>query len=156
MKRFKNILFVADSELKGGDALERAVTLAEHNQAELTVVSFMDEFPTDVGVEIQGISMIKLRDTLLEKQQLLLETMVTSIGDKQIPIKTKVLTGVAFLAIIQEVLSNKNDLLVKTVEEEGVLEILFGSSDMHLLRKCPCPIIWKNALECVARPVLAV
>jgi nucleotide-binding universal stress UspA family protein len=66
--------------------------------------------------------------------------MVTSIGEKQIPIKIKVLTGVAFLALIQEVLNNKIDLLVKTAEEEGVIERLFGSSDMHILRKCPCPV----------------
>jgi nucleotide-binding universal stress UspA family protein len=73
MKRFNNILFVADSELKGGDAFERAVTLAEHNQAKLTVVSIIEELPTDSNAEIQGISMIKLQNAILEKQQLQLE-----------------------------------------------------------------------------------
>ena len=140
MKRFKNILFVTDSELKGGDAFERAVTLAEHNQARLTVVSIIEELPTDSSAEIQGISMIKLQDAILEQQQFQLEKMVTSFGEKQIPIKAKVLTGVAFLALIQEVLSNNIDLLVKTADEEGMIERLFGSSDMHLLRKCPCPV----------------
>ena len=140
MKRFNNILFVAASELKGDGAFERVVTLAEHNQAKLTVVSIIEDIPTDSSVEIQGISMIKLRDAILEKQQFRLEAMVRSIGEKQIPIKFKVLTGVAFLALIQEVLSNKIDLLVKTAEAEGVIERLLGSSDMHLLRKCPCPV----------------
>ena len=36
MRRFKNILFVADSELKDGDAFERAVSSAENNQVNLT------------------------------------------------------------------------------------------------------------------------
>ena len=129
-----------DSELKGGDAFEREVMLAEHNQARLTVVSIMEEFPTDSSDETQGISMTKLREAILDKQQFQLEAMVTSIGEKQIPIKTKVLTGVAFLTLIQEVLSNKIDLLIKTAGEDGVIERLFGSSDMHLLRKCPCPV----------------
>jgi len=140
MKRFKNILFVANSELKEGDALKRSVTLAEHNKAELTVVSIMEELPIDSSAEIQGISMTKLQDAILEKLQFQLEAMVSSLGKKRTPIKTKVLTGVAFLALIQEVLSNKIDLLIKTADEEGVVERLFGSSDMHLLRKCPCPV----------------
>jgi universal stress protein E len=140
MKRFKNILFVADSELKGGSALEHVVTLAENNQARLTVVSIIEEPPTDSIEEIQGISMIELQKSILEKQQFQLKAMVTSIGEKQIPIKTKVLTGVAFLVLIQEILRQKIDLLVKTAEEEGVIERLFGSSDMRLLRKCPCPV----------------
>ena len=46
MKRFKNILFVSEPELKGGNAFERAVMLAENNQAQLTVVSIMEEIPT--------------------------------------------------------------------------------------------------------------
>ena len=46
MKRFKNILFVADSELEGGDVFERVVTLAENNQARLTVVSILEGLPT--------------------------------------------------------------------------------------------------------------
>jgi len=139
MKRFKNILFVADSELKGGDAFERAVTLAENNQAQLTVVSILEEFPTEGSEEIQGVSMAELRDAIMDKRQLQLETMATSIG-KNIKINSKILTGVAFLALIREVLGQKIDLLIKTAEEEGFMDKLFASSDMHLLRKCPCPV----------------
>lgn len=140
MKRFKNILFVADSELKGGDAFERAVTLAENNQARLTVVSIVEGLPVRISEEIQGISLTELRDAIMDKRQSQLETMVTSIG-KKIPISSKVLTGVDFLVLIREVLSKKIDLLIKTAaEEEGIMGRLFGSSDMHLLRKCPCPV----------------
>ncbi|MCW8928753.1 MAG: universal stress protein [Gammaproteobacteria bacterium] len=140
MKRFKKILFVANSKLRNDDAFERAVTLAEHNQSELTVVSVMEELPENSIDKIQSISMTKLRDSLLEQKYCQLEAMVSSIGDREVPIKIKVLTGVAFLTLIQEVLSNNIDLLIKTVDEEGVFERLFGSSDMHLLRKCPCPV----------------
>ena len=38
MKRFKNILLIADSERQQDNALQRAITLAENNQADLTVV----------------------------------------------------------------------------------------------------------------------
>ena len=139
MKRFKNILFVADSELKGGDAFERAVMLAENNQAQLTIVSILDELPMWTGEDMQVISMLELQDTIMKKRQQQLKALVSSI-EKKISVSTKVLTGVAFLVLVREVLSQKFDLLIKTAEEEGFMDRIFTSSDMHLLRKCPCPV----------------
>ncbi|MCU7938117.1 MAG: universal stress protein [gamma proteobacterium symbiont of Bathyaustriella thionipta] len=139
MKRFKNILFVADPELRGGEAFERAVMLAENNQAQLTVVSILEELPTPGNENIQGISMQALQNAIMDKQQQQLENLLSSIG-KTMPISAKVLTGVAFLVLIREVLSKKIDLLIKTADEEDIMDKFFGSSDMHLLRKCPCPV----------------
>ncbi len=140
MKRFKNILFVADSELKGGDAFERAVSLAENNQAQLTVVSILEELPALSSEDIQGVSMAELQDAIMDKQRFKLEALITSIG-KNVHISSKILTGVAFLVLIREVLSQKIDLLIKTTEKQaGFMDNLFASSDMHLLRKCPCPV----------------
>jgi len=82
MKRFKNILFVADSELRGGDALDRAVILAENNQAHLTVVSIIEELPELGSEEIQGISMSELHDAIIDKRQLQLEGLLSSISTK--------------------------------------------------------------------------
>jgi universal stress protein E len=114
MKRFKNILFVADSELKGGDALERAVSLAENNQARLTVISILEKLPTGYSQKIHGGSWTGLQNTLMDKQQLQLESLVASIR-KKIQVNTKVLTGKPFLALIREVLRHKRDLVIKTV-----------------------------------------
>jgi len=38
MKRFKNILLLADGDCWEDTALQRGVTLAEHNQADLTII----------------------------------------------------------------------------------------------------------------------
>ena len=48
MKRFKNILLVYDGEQQIFSSLKRAVTLAENNQADLTIVRVFDfpEAPT--------------------------------------------------------------------------------------------------------------
>ena len=139
MKRFKNILFVADAELQGGDAFEEAVRLAENNQAQLTVVSVLEDLPSGSSEKVQDMSMTDLQSVIMDKQRLQMESFVTSVG-KTIQIRSKVLTGVAFLVLIREVLSQKIDLVIKTAEKEGLMDRLFGSSDMHLLRKCPCPV----------------
>jgi universal stress protein E len=42
------------------------------------------------------------------------------------------------------------------VEKDGVIERLFGSTDMHLLRKCPCPVwLMKSSMAEHYRKILA-
>jgi nucleotide-binding universal stress UspA family protein len=59
---------------------------------------------------------------------------------ERVEILTKVLVGIPFLEIIREVLRNGRDLVIRTPENPDWLDRLFGSDDMHLLRKCPCPV----------------
>ena len=48
MQRFKNVLYVSVFDSVGKAALERAVTLANNNQASLTVVEVIDKLPANV------------------------------------------------------------------------------------------------------------
>jgi len=59
---------------------------------------------------------------------------------QRIEIQSKVLIGTPFLEIIREVLRKAHDLVIKIPENRDWLDRLFGSDDMHLLRKCPCPV----------------
>ncbi|MDX2502889.1 MAG: universal stress protein [Gammaproteobacteria bacterium] len=155
MKRFKHILFVADSEFQCSDAFARAVTLAENNQANLTVVSIMDELPGGYRQKIHGISLADLNDPIKNNQQLQLENLITST-QKNIQISIKILTGPSFIAVIQEVLNHKMDLVIKTVDEEKFMDRFLGSSDMHLLRKCPCPVwLMKSSKQGYFKKILA-
>jgi len=52
-----------------------------------------------------------------------------------------VATGTLFLEVIRAVQRNAHDLVMKVAEHHsGLAPTLFGSADMHLLRKCPCPV----------------
>jgi universal stress protein E len=156
MKCFKNILFVIDYDSQDCDALNRVVALAEHNQANLTVVSILDEFPGDQNSKIYGISINELQEAMMEKRRLQLERQVASVR-KKLRISTKVIIGTSFMAIIREVLQFKRDLLIKVAEkEEGVIERFFGTTEMRLLRKCPCPVwLMKSCKPDNPRKILA-
>ena len=53
----------------------------------------------------------------------------------------KILIGKPFLEIIREVLRNHHDLVIKSTEgRTAAKQLLFGSTDLHLMRKCPCPV----------------
>ena len=139
MKRFKNILFVTDSRLTGGDALERAVSLAENNQASLTIIDVAERITAGIGMPNGGPISSALQAATVSEHSQGLETLVDPYR-KRIEIQTMALTGVPFLEIIREVLRNGHDLVIKMPETRDWLDRLFDSDDMHLLRKCPCPV----------------
>ena len=155
MKRFKNILFVTDSELKGGVALERAVSLAENNQARLMVVDVIPRVTAGIGMPEGGPISADLQTAMVNAHLQELETLVDP-GRKRIEIQTRVLIGTPFLEIIREVLRKGHDLVIKRPEIHPWLDRLFGSDDMHLLRKCPCPVwLIKSGVPKSYRRILA-
>ncbi|MEA3243827.1 MAG: universal stress protein [Pseudomonadota bacterium] len=139
MRRFKNLIFVADSGLKGGEAFERAVSLAENNQARLKVVDVVERVTAGIGMPEGGPISAELQAAVVGEHAQGLETLVDPYC-KRIQIQTRVLKGTPFLEIIREVLSNGHDLVIKPPETRDWLDRLFDSDDMHLLRKCPCPV----------------
>lgn len=139
MKRFKDILCVVEAGEACEPALERAVTLAENNHASLTVVDVTERVATGIGKPEGGPISADLQAAMVGVQAQVLEILVNPYR-KRIKIKTKVLVGTPFLEIIREVLRNGRDLVIKIPETQDWLDRLFGSDDMHLLRKCPCPV----------------
>jgi len=52
----------------------------------------------------------------------------------------EVAVGTPLLQIIRDMLRNDRDLVIRCAEIIGLVGRFFGSDDMHLLRKCPCPV----------------
>ncbi len=139
MKRFKDILCVVKSGKAGRQAIERAVALAENNQASLTVVSVVERVTIGIGIPKDSPVPADLQAALVAAHAQNLETLIGPYRNRA-EIKTRVLTGTPFLEIIREVLRGGRDLVIKSPEPREWLDRLFDSDDMHLLRKCPCPV----------------
>ena len=139
MKRFKDILCKIEPEKECKLALERAVTLAENNQANLTVITVAPSISTGIGMPEGGPISTDLQAATVNSHKLELENLVEPYR-LRIKIETRVLIGTPFLEIIREVLRNAHDLVIKCPESLDWLDRLFSSDDKHLLRKCPCPV----------------
>lgn len=139
MKRFKDILCVVETEQGWEPTLERAVTLAENNQAKLTVAAVIDRIPAGLGMPDAGPISADLQAAMASARTQTLDALIEPYR-KRIEIQTKLLVGVPYLEIIREVLRNGHDLVIRAPEARNWLDRLFGSDDMHLLRKCPCPV----------------
>lgn len=128
MKQFKHILYVAEQTVSQAWDIARAVILAENNQASLTVIDVMpaisDEYRSDT---------VKCRMKALE--------VLVEPYRSRVTITIDVVIGTLFLETVRAVLRNSYDLVVKTAENPEYARRLFGSDDMHLLRKCPCPLL---------------
>lgn len=141
MQRFKNILLVVNDDTNGQIALEHAIALSKRNQARLTVINPIEEVPRDVGLLAGADTAASLHQQVLAEHNQYLEQYVMPIREEGIKVTTKVLSGAPFLDIIREVLRNEHDLVMITAEgKAGLREMLFGSTTMHLMRKCPCPV----------------
>ncbi|MCB1737604.1 MAG: universal stress protein [Gammaproteobacteria bacterium] len=141
MKRFKNILFLADHVPIPTRAIGRAIQLAKTNQARLTVLavgtvpdpSIID---TPAGNSLANALQIDLLAGIDDA------LMQLDPQDREgITIHSRAELGVPFVVAIQTVAHDRHDLVIKAAERpSGNVERLFGSTDMHLLRKCPCPV----------------
>ncbi len=140
MKRFKQILCVIDSYDQAFTALTQAVEIAKKHQAKLRLISVIKKAGPFIPFIQSQEDYDQAFNKLLETEREALNTIVSQ-RCQDINADVVVVEGISFIEIIREVLRYKPDLLVKCSQNESWLERLFGSDDMHLLRKCPCPVL---------------
>lgn len=139
MNRFQDILCVFPGGRPDASALRRAVSLAQSNQSRLTVVAVSAPISIGMGMPEDGPISAELKASQVK----ILEQNIASAVEpylERVKIETGVLVGIQFLEIIREVLRNGHDLVIKVPEPQDWLDRFLGSEDMHLLRKCPCPV----------------
>ena len=149
MKRFSNILLVIDERTDYTAALKRGVTLARNNQARLTVCAIVDSALSEMRMSVIAITAHEMLDIAVKERRDWLDSIVKSVAADGIPLDAKVLIGRPFIEIIRQVLRDDHDLVIKCAGvDQGVREILFSSTVMHLMRKCPCPVWVIKPTEC--------
>jgi universal stress protein E len=85
-------------------------------------------------------------ESILRSGGKVLENLVQQARQEGIEAQCKLVHGKGWLALIQQVLRGKHDLVVVGRRAGANLgHRLFGSTSMKLLRRCPCPVL-------VARP----
>lgn len=139
MQRFRNIVCVMEPAESGQYALQRSAALAESNQARLTVVGVVPRVPSGLGLPQRGPVAGELQAALHDECDARLKSLVAPYRE-HIDIQHKILVGTLFLEVIREVLRSQHDLVIKCPESPHWMKRLFTGDDMHLLRKCPCPV----------------
>jgi universal stress protein E len=138
MQQFKDILYFADGEFTPGPAFVRALALARQNQARLTLMDVTPE--SDIAADL--IRRYGLTDDVQQSEQrhaALTHLAADWAGEPTLRLRVPI--GNPFIEVIRAVLRDGHDLVIKPARlRTGPAQGLLGSVDMHLLRKCPCPV----------------
>ncbi len=139
MNRFKNILFVYSGNAEANlTALKQGLELTSANQGRLTVLTVLKALPEDWHYRIP------LERYLREQVESDVQQAVAGVEDGLAggPPDIEFISGEAFIEIIGKVLADQHDLVIKAVDTRAQKKRLRGflTTDMHLLRKCPCPL----------------
>ena len=134
-------MLVVDQGTNYSVALKRAITLTSNNHALLTICTILDAVPDDMSMIATTATPAELRDIAISNKRGWLDEVVKSAQADGVLLESKVLVGKPFIELIRQVLEYDHDLIIKCAEESGGFgRMLFGSTDMHLMRKCPCPV----------------
>lgn len=141
MHRFKNILLVSDAGVDIAPALSRAAALTWSNSGQLTIARVVRP------AELEWLSRLGAAGTeiaagLKAEHEAELAGVAEEARKLGVEAETRLLWGEPFFALIQQVLRDGHDLVMKVAEGpvRGLQQRLFGSTDQHLMRKCPCPV----------------
>ncbi|NND92999.1 MAG: universal stress protein [Granulosicoccus sp.] len=137
MRPFKRILCEAglgDTRMR---VLERAVDLAQKNQAELAVIDIIEPWPGDWG---ESQTPVQRRSIRHAREQRLEQTLVPFRKRMAIDVHSATVTSMPFLALVREVIRGEYDLVIRESEDPDWIDCALGSDDMQLLRACPCPV----------------
>lgn len=138
MERFKNILFASCGCKEDLAAIDRANRLAMNNQARITLVRVVDELPAAAGYLLWKKRLGALQEAARTLAQNDLDELASRL-DPSLTVETRILEGKPYNELIRAVLGHSYDLIIKpkqVVAKKAALD----STDLHLLRKCPCPI----------------
>lgn len=139
MKSFKNILLYAGTE-QNTAALNRAVELAMENKASLTLMDVVKPVPRALGILADVGKPLEVEKRIAEDHRQKLLQTAAEYSDTGVPMNVVVAVGDPAQEIVQQVLGEQHDLVIKTADDLSVSGRLFGSVARSLLRICPCPV----------------
>ncbi|WP_075181830.1 universal stress protein UspE [Pantoea sp. 1.19] len=142
MATYQHILVVIDPLQDDQPALRRAVYLQQRLGGRIKAFLPVYDFSYEMTTLLSPDERSAMRQGVVSQRTAWIREQASDYLDAGVPIEIKVVWhNRAFEAIIQEVLSDNHDLLLKMAHQHDRLQsVVFTPTDWHLLRKCPCPV----------------
>lgn len=155
MKRFNKILCVVDTDNNSEAAVVQAMKVAHDHQADITFASVIKTSGSWHSAFRNKKEIDKNLREAAENKRTTIESWISKIAPA-LKANLEIYSGIEFIQIIKSVTRNQFDLVVKSAKDPDWLDRLFGCDDMHLLRKCPCPVLMlKPGQNKIFRRILA-
>ena len=139
MRRFRNVLAVIEHGKPLGNATDHAINLARRNGAGLTIMETFEQLPEDILLSLEGGSGRRIMKEFDERRRARLAESAPRWSGLDPTLLFP--AGKPFHEIVRRVIDAEHDLFVKAAEPPPTASTrLFGSVDMHLIRKCPSAV----------------
>ena len=135
---YKNILCVLSDSHRQDDTVAQALHIAKAHQASLTIMLSLEALPPNASMVMESFTYIDSQQSMETQAKHWLKEQAESWRN-QYPVATEVTVGQPLIDIVSYAVNHDIDLVIKRAEE-SFLDKLFGSLDMRLFRKCPCPV----------------
>jgi universal stress protein E len=120
--------------------VRQALWLAAKTSARLTFFSALD-LTLETLPQIEQTDFHYLTSTAKSTAAKILRSLVQQAQTNGIDAVDKVALGSGWLELVREVLRDRHDLLlIGTRDRHGLERMLFGSTAVKVVRRCPCPV----------------
>lgn len=131
------ILVLTPPEDRQDRAIKLAAEIARHVEAELTLLRVIDPIPETTDPQLRPSVSELLESAAAER----LGERANALREAAIPTRIELDHGVAWQCVLDRVTRERFDLVVKPASGIGAAgPVFFGSTALHLFRRCPCPI----------------
>lgn len=143
---FSKMLAVCTGGPQDVVALRHVASLAEAARAQgadpvVSVLSVVEREPGEDLIRIIGGASQEHLDELRRQERLAHVRASIEQAGLTVSGELEVVTGKTFVNVIRHAAAWHIELVVKPMSEmSGLHAQVFGSTDLHLLRKCPCPV----------------
>ncbi|BDH45775.1 universal stress protein E [Salmonella enterica subsp. enterica serovar Choleraesuis] len=142
MANYQNMLVAIDPNQDDQPALRRAVYLHQRIGGKIKAFLPIYDFSYEMTTLLSPDERNAMRKGVISQRTAWIREQAQYYLEAGVPIEIKVVWhNRPFEAIIQEIIAEKHDLLLKMAHQHDRLEsVIFTPTDWHLLRKCPCPV----------------
>lgn len=135
---YRHILCVMTDTHKQDNLIAQAIHIARSHQARLTIMLTLESLPPNARMVMESFSYLDSERSMEGTANDWINQQVSE-WSATYPVKGLVRIGHPFVDVISQVVKEDHDLVIKLSDSETGTGP-FGSNDMHLLRKCPCPV----------------
>jgi universal stress protein E len=136
--RFERILLVFHPA--NPDLIVQTLDLAQRHGSRVTVIDVIEDADGFHGL-LPVASAEELRTVLVDARRAEIESALAGAISKPVDIDIKVAIGMPAVEIIREAVRGDQDIVIKSAAGPyGLQGMLFGATDLKLLRKCPRPV----------------
>lgn len=159
MVSLNKLLLVTPANSIQASVVSQAIKLAKSHHSHITFFSVVEELPKDQLALVTLLPSKELMDNLQKDQQRVLKKNIEKFYHPAIAVDAQNTIGVPFIAVIKKVQHENYDLVILAARTgEQSRRRFFGSTTIHLMRKCPCPLlaVGTKADEPIKRIVAAI